>query len=63
MINLVYEQLQIIDIELGDKGEVNQETGTDIYTLLHMKQITNKGLLYRTGHSMQCSVVPIGKTI
>ena len=28
-----------------------------MYTLLHMKQITNKGLLYSTGNSTQYSVM------
>ena len=29
----------------------NRETGTDIYTLLYIKQITNEDLLYSTGNS------------
>ena len=28
-----------------------------MYTLLYMKQITNKNLLYSTGNSAQCSVI------
>ena len=36
-------------------GEI--EIGTDIYTLLCIKQITNENLLYSTGNSTQCSVV------
>ena len=28
----------------------------DMYTLLYLKQITNKGLLYSTANSAQCSV-------
>ena len=35
----------------------NWEIGVDIYTLLCMKQITNKHLLYSTGTSTQCSLV------
>ena len=33
------------------------EFGTDMYTLLHLKQITNKDLLYNTGNAAQYSVV------
>ena len=28
----------------------------DMYTLLHLKWITNKDLLYSTGNSIQCDV-------
>ena len=38
-------------------GEVNWEIGIDIYTLLYIKQITNKNLLYITGNSTQYSVM------
>ena len=34
-------------------GGINWETGIDTYTLLHVKQITNKDLLYSTGNSTQ----------
>ena len=33
-----------------------REFGMDIYTLLYLKWITNKDLLYSTGHSGQCYV-------
>ena len=36
---------------------MNWEIGTDIYTLLGIKQKTNENLLYSTGNSTQCSVV------
>ena len=36
--------------ENGDGG-VNQEIGIDIYTLLYVKQITNKDPWYSTGNS------------
>ena len=36
---------------------MNWEIGTDIYTLLCIKQITNENLLYSTGNSTPCSVV------
>ena len=29
------------------------EFGVDVYTLLYLKWITNKDLLYSTGHSLQ----------
>ena len=43
----------------GDKrkGGINWEIGTDICTLLYIKQITNKNLLYSTGNSTQYSVM------
>lgn len=33
------------------------EMGVDVYTLLHMKQITNKNLLYSMGSFIQHSVM------
>ena len=39
------------------KGQINWEIGTDINTLLYIKQITNKNLLYSTGNSTQYSVI------
>ena len=39
------------------EGGINWEIGTDIYTLLYIKQITNKDLLYSTGNSTQYSVM------
>ena len=38
-------------------GGINWEIGIDINTLLHIKQITNKDLLYSTGNSIQYSVM------
>ena len=38
-------------------GGINWETGIDIYTLLYIKQITNKDLLQSTGNSTQYSVM------
>ena len=35
----------------GGEGEINQEFGINIYTLLYIKQINNKDLLYNTGNS------------
>ena len=36
---------------------MNWKIGIDIYTLLYIKQITNKDLLYSTGNSTQYSVM------
>ena len=33
-----------------------REFETDMYTLLYLKRITNKDLLYSTGNSAQCYV-------
>ena len=38
-------------------GGINWEIETDIYTLLYIKQITTKDLLYSTGNSSQYSVM------
>ena len=35
---------------------VDRELGTDMYTLLYLKQITNKDLLYSTWNSAQNQV-------
>ena len=35
------------------EGRDELETGIDIYTLLYIKQITNKDLLHSTGNSIQ----------
>ena len=45
----------------GRGGGINWEIGFDIYTLLYIKQITNKNLLYSTGNSTQCSVVDLNE--
>ena len=34
-------------------GGIVREFGTDMYTLLYLKWITNKDLLYSTGNSAQ----------
>ena len=34
-----------------DGGEIVREFGMDIYTLLYLKWITNKDLIYSTGNS------------
>ena len=41
----------------GKLGEgIVRESGTDMYTLLYLKRITNKDLLYSTWNSAQCYV-------
>ena len=41
----------------GGWGGINQEFGINIYTLLYMKEVNNKDLLYSTGNSTQYSVI------
>ena len=40
----------------GRMGGRDREFGKDMYTLLCLKWITNKDLLYSTGNSAQCDV-------
>ena len=44
-------------------GVINWETGVDIYTLLYIKQVTNKNLLPSTGNSTEYSSDLYGKRI
>ena len=39
------------------RERIGREFGMDVYTLLYLKWITNKALLYSTGNSAQCFVV------
>ena len=39
------------------KGGINQEFGINIYTLMYIRQITNKDVLYSTGNYTQYSVI------
>ena len=41
----------------GEMGKINQGVGINIETLVYIKQIINKDLLYSTGKSTQYSVV------
>ena len=41
----------------GEGGGINWDIEIDIYTLLYIKQIPNKDLLYSTGNSTQYSVM------
>ena len=38
-------------------GGTDWDFGIDMYTLLHLKHITNKDLLYSTGNAAQYSVI------
>ena len=38
-------------------GGINQELGMNIHTLLYIRLVTNKDLLYSTGNSAQHSVM------
>ena len=48
---------QTYGYQRGKMGGINQEVGIDTYTLLYIRQITNKHLLYSTGNSTQYSVM------
>ena len=41
----------------GKGGRIDWEFGIDMYTLLCVKQITNKDLLYSTGYTAQYSLI------
>ena len=45
--------------EGNGNGRLNWELWIGIYTLLYIKQITNKDLLYGTGNSIQYFVITI----
>ena len=56
------ESQRLVTVSLSSKGKgwgqgLNQELGINIYTLLYIKQVTNKDLLYSTGNSTQYSVM------
>ena len=42
---------------------MNWEIGIDIYTLLYIKWITNKDLLYNTGNSQYSIMTYMGKEL
>ena len=45
------------ELDMEKRLVQNWEIGIDIYTLLYVKQITNKDLLYSTGNSTRYSVM------
>ena len=61
-MNLLTKQKQIQRLQEGAYGcwgegwgeRMVREFGMDMYTLLYLKLITNKDLLYSTGNSAQC---------
>jgi len=67
-MNFFQKRERVTDVEnnlmvnKGKRGGINWETGIDIYTLLYIKQITNKDLLYSEGNSIFCND-PHGKRI
>ena len=60
-MNLITEQKQTQTYKLM-VGEV-KEFGMDRYTLLYLKLITNKDLLYSTGDSAQCHISLEGRGV
>ena len=53
-------QTQKINLQLTNEtlsGRINQEVGFNRYTLLYIKQIINKDLLYSTENSSQYSLI------
>ena len=56
---LTTNQSEVIHHEalIPNEGGINWKTGIDIYTLLYIKEITTKDLLYSTGNSTQYSVI------
>ena len=44
-------------LPMGVRGRIVKESGKDMYTLLYLKWIINKDLLYSTGNSAQCYVM------
>ena len=54
----IESQMQITNLRLPrEKGAgINWEIGMNIYTLLYLKQITNRNLLYSMGNSTEYSL-------
>ena len=59
-INLFTNRNRLTDLDNGfmvtRRGGIVREFGINMYTLLYLKWITNKDLLYSTGNSAQCYV-------
>ena len=53
----IEHKLTVTKVEMWHGGEINQELGMNIHTLLYIRQMTNKDLLYSTGNSTQYSVI------
>ena len=43
-----------VDTKCGREGGMNREIGTDIYSLLCIKELANENLLCSTGNSVLC---------
>ena len=43
-----------MDTKCGREGGMNREIGTDIYSLLCIKELANENLLCSTGNSVLC---------
>ena len=50
-------QTQKTDFPKGKGGQINQVCGINRYTLLYIKQISNKYLLYNTGNNVPYLVI------
>ena len=51
---------QMYGYQRGQQGReeaINQEFGNNMYTLLYIKQITNKDLLYSTGNYIKYPII------
>ena len=59
LITDLEKELMVTSGEGWGEG-IAREFGMDMDTLLYLKWITNKDLLYRTGNSAHCSVKPEG---
>lgn len=61
IIELIYKANRITNVEsklrITRKDGINWEVRTAIYTLLHVKQLSEKDLPNDTGSSAQCSVM------
>ena len=44
-------------LEIFQKSQIKHDFKTDMYTLLYLKQITNKDLQFNTGNSAQDSII------
>jgi len=49
--------LWLVSGQGGAPGRMDWELGMDMYTLLYLKQMTNKGLQYSTGNSAQYFII------
>ena len=52
----IENKFMVTKVESGWRG-ISYEYGTNRYTLLHIKQISNRDLLYSTGNDIQYLVI------